>query len=95
MPGFFQVDVPAQCIAQDMRGVSTESASGCEVVIKRLAIIRVHTIIDDDARPLPRRQALDDYFTAACALGGHTPHILRDALSWHINLEETGQMLKK
>ncbi|MNE97076.1 hypothetical protein D3C80_1953700 [compost metagenome] len=40
-----------------MRGVSTESTSGCEVVIKRLAIIRVHTIIDDDARPLPRRQA--------------------------------------
>ena len=39
--------------------------------------------------------ALNDYFTAACAIGGHTPHILRDALSWHINLEENGQMLKK
>jgi succinyl-CoA:acetate CoA-transferase len=39
------------------------------------------------------RQALDDYFTSACALGGHTPHILRDALRWHINLEETGRML--
>ncbi|MNW19811.1 hypothetical protein D3C71_2199580 [compost metagenome] len=37
--------------------MSTESTSGCEVVIKRLAIIRVHTVIDDDARPLPRRQA--------------------------------------
>ena len=36
----------------------------------------------------------NDYFTAACAIGGHTPHILRDALSWHINLEETGHMLK-
>ncbi|MGB3126432.1 MAG: hypothetical protein WBB95_21705, partial [Pseudomonas sp.] len=30
----------------------------------------------------------------ACVLGGHTPHILREALSWHINLEETGHMLK-
>ncbi|HEY0288064.1 MAG TPA: acetyl-CoA hydrolase/transferase family protein [Pseudomonas sp.] len=39
------------------------------------------------------REALDRYFTAACAKGGHTPHVLRDALSWHINLQETGSML--
>ena len=30
---------------------------------------------------------------AACAKGGHTPHLLREALEWHINLEETGRML--
>ena len=27
------------------------------------------------------------------AIGGHTPHVLRDALSWHLNLEETGRMI--
>ena len=53
---------------------------------------RARVIIDNCVHP-DYRQALDDYFTAACALGGHTPHILRDALSWHINLEETGRML--
>ena len=41
-----------------------------------------------------RKEALNTYFDAACAIGGHTPHILREALSWHINLEETGHMLK-
>ena len=39
------------------------------------------------------RPALDAYFTAACAKGGHTPHLLREAMAWHINLEETGRML--
>ncbi|WP_228199993.1 hypothetical protein, partial [Acinetobacter nosocomialis] len=28
------------------------------------------------------------------AKGGHTPHLLREALSWHANFEETGQMLQ-
>jgi succinyl-CoA:acetate CoA-transferase len=53
---------------------------------------RARVIIDNCVHP-DYRQALDDYFTSACALGGHTPHILRDALRWHINLEETGRML--
>ncbi|MFF7707179.1 succinate CoA transferase [Pseudomonas sp. NPDC007930] len=39
------------------------------------------------------RPALADYFARACARGGHTPHILRDALAWHINAEETGCMV--
>jgi succinyl-CoA:acetate CoA-transferase len=55
---------------------------------------RARIIIDKCVHP-DYRQALNDYFTTACAIGGHTPHILRDALSWHINLEETGHMLKK
>ena len=54
---------------------------------------RARVIINNCVHP-DYRQALDDYFTAACAIGGHTPHILRDALSWHINLEETGRMLR-
>ncbi len=53
---------------------------------------RARVIIDNRVHP-DYREALNNYFSAACALGGHTPHILRDALSWHINLEETGKML--
>jgi succinyl-CoA:acetate CoA-transferase len=49
-------------------------------------------VIDNCVHP-DYREALNSYFAAACAIGGHTPHILRDALSWHINLEETGRML--
>lgn len=53
---------------------------------------RARVIIDNCVHPI-YRQALGDYFEAACKLGGHTPHILKDALSWHLNLEETGRML--
>jgi succinyl-CoA:acetate CoA-transferase len=49
-------------------------------------------IIDNCVHP-DYRDALNDYFERACQRGGHTPHILREALSWHINLEETGRML--
>ncbi|WQG59412.1 succinate CoA transferase [Pseudomonas sp. RTB3] len=54
---------------------------------------RARVIIDNCVHPA-YRDALNRYFEAACAIGGHTPHILREALSWHINLEETGHMLK-
>ena len=53
---------------------------------------RARVIIDNCVHP-DYRQALDDYFSAACVLGGHTPHLLREALNWHVNLEETGRML--
>ncbi|WP_434654330.1 acetyl-CoA hydrolase/transferase family protein [Pseudomonas sp. R3-56] len=53
---------------------------------------RARVIIDNCVHPI-YRQALSDYFEAACKLGGHTPHILKDALSWHLNLEETGRMV--
>ncbi|MDG6404816.1 hypothetical protein QCD79_35050, partial [Pseudomonas quasicaspiana] len=36
---------------------------------------------------------LNAYFAAACLKGGHTPHVLREALSWHARLDETGSML--
>ncbi|MEF9958226.1 MAG: hypothetical protein RR767_13665, partial [Acinetobacter sp.] len=39
------------------------------------------------------RDALNDYFDRACEKGGHTPHILREALAWHSNFEESGHML--
>lgn len=39
------------------------------------------------------RGALEDYFTTACRLGGHTPHILTEALAWHARFNECGTML--
>lgn len=53
---------------------------------------RARAVIDNCVHPDFREQ-LNDYFERACARGGHTPHILREAMQWHINLEETGRML--
>jgi succinyl-CoA:acetate CoA-transferase len=53
---------------------------------------RARLIIDNCVHPA-YREALSDYYRRACAIGGHTPHVLREALSWHLNLEETGRML--
>ncbi|TDV59817.1 acetyl-CoA hydrolase/transferase family protein [Pseudomonas sp. LP_7_YM] len=53
---------------------------------------RARVVIDNCVHPA-YREALNDYFRRACAIGGHTPHVLRDALGWHIRLEETGRML--
>ncbi len=53
---------------------------------------RARAIIDHCAHP-SYREALDDYFRRACAKGGHTPHLLREAMQWHIDLEETGSMI--
>jgi len=39
------------------------------------------------------REALTDYFERACERGGQTPHVLEEALSWHINQEKRGHML--
>jgi succinyl-CoA:acetate CoA-transferase len=52
---------------------------------------RARVIIDNCVHP-DYREALNAYFAAACKIGGHTPHVLREAISWHINLEETGRM---
>jgi len=53
---------------------------------------RARVIIDNCVHPL-YQAALNDYFDRSCERGGHTPHILREALSWHANFEETGHML--
>ena len=39
------------------------------------------------------RDALSDYFQRALARGGHTPHVIEEALSWHARLRERGTML--
>ena len=39
------------------------------------------------------RDQLRAYFDAACRRGGHTPHLLEQALSWHTRYQETQSML--
>lgn len=39
------------------------------------------------------REALADYYKRAAARGGHTPHLIEEALGWHDNLRRTGHML--
>jgi succinyl-CoA:acetate CoA-transferase len=41
----------------------------------------------------PYRQMLREYVEEAKQLGGHTPHVLEKALSWHVRFRETGSML--
>ncbi|WP_024599800.1 acetyl-CoA hydrolase/transferase family protein [Pseudoalteromonas sp. TAE56] len=40
------------------------------------------------------REAMLDYYERACERGGHTPHLLEEAFSWHIRLEQEGSMKK-
>jgi succinyl-CoA:acetate CoA-transferase len=41
----------------------------------------------------PFRQMLKDYVTEAEERGGHTPHVLEKALSWHTRYRDSGTML--
>lgn len=52
---------------------------------------RVELIINNCAHPSFRNQ-LWEYYEEALTRGGHTPHVLEKALSWHIRLSETGTM---
>ena len=52
---------------------------------------RAVRIIENCAHPDYKDQ-LRDYFDRACAKGGHTPHLLQEALSWHHRLETTKTM---
>ncbi|SON55940.1 Succinyl-CoA:coenzyme A transferase [Hartmannibacter diazotrophicus] len=52
---------------------------------------RAPLIIANCAHP-DYRDELADYFRRAVARGGHTPHVLEEALSWHVRLKETGSM---
>ena len=53
---------------------------------------RAVTIIANCVHPRYRAQ-LADYFERALGRGGHTPHILEEALSWHMRRKDTGTML--
>ncbi|MGB3276962.1 MAG: acetyl-CoA hydrolase/transferase C-terminal domain-containing protein, partial [Castellaniella sp.] len=52
---------------------------------------RAARIIEQCAHP-DYREALMDYFQRACAKGGHTPHLIGEALAWHERYADTGSM---
>lgn len=41
----------------------------------------------------PYRQMLRDYVAAAAPGGGHTPHVIENALAWHARYRDSGSML--
>lgn len=55
---------------------------------------RAVKIIENCAHPLYRDQ-LRAYYEEALTRGGHTPHVLEKAFSWHVRLAEEGTMLEK
>jgi succinyl-CoA:acetate CoA-transferase len=52
---------------------------------------RARTIIANCADP-QYRELLGDYFRRACVHGGQTPHLLDEALSWHVGFRDHGTM---
>ncbi|MEH7121723.1 acetyl-CoA hydrolase/transferase family protein [Bacillus sp. JJ1503] len=54
---------------------------------------RVELIIENCAHPMYREQ-LREYYHEALTRGGHTPHVLEKALSWHSDFAKNGTMLK-
>lgn len=52
---------------------------------------RAQLIINNCCHPEYRDQ-LNDYYQEALSRGGHTPHALEKALSWHVNLSQKGTM---
>ncbi|NDP38335.1 MAG: acetyl-CoA hydrolase/transferase family protein [Rhodoferax sp.] len=50
-------------------------------------------VIIDHCVAQPYRQMLQAYVARAKQRGGHTPHILEEALSWHSRYRDTGSML--
>ncbi|WP_343315992.1 acetyl-CoA hydrolase/transferase family protein [Brucella sp. BE17] len=55
---------------------------------------RARVIIDHCAHPDYRDQ-LNDYFARASVRGGHTPHLLEEAFSWHTNRQQSGTMQRQ
>ncbi len=53
---------------------------------------RAETIIRNCIHPSYRDLA-SDYLRRASQRGGHTPHLLEEAFSWHLRAQETGSML--
>lgn len=55
---------------------------------------RASLLIDNCAHPMYREQ-LQAYYEEALNRGGHTPHIIEKAFSWHSNLAKNGTMLER
>lgn len=56
---------------------------------------RSRVIINNCAHPMYRDQLLAYVERAEKEVGGHTPHIIEEALAWHGNFKKTGTMLLK
>lgn len=52
---------------------------------------RAKVIIENCVHP-DYKEILEDYFNRACEKGGHTPHLLKEAIEWHTNFEDYGSM---
>lgn len=55
---------------------------------------RAELIIENCVHPYYKDQ-IKDYYREALTRGGHTPHILEKAFSWHENYKKTGTMHEK
>ncbi|WP_100401436.1 acetyl-CoA hydrolase/transferase family protein [Bacillus sp. FJAT-42315] len=55
---------------------------------------RARVIINNCVHPMYKKQ-ISAYFDEALKRGGHTPHVLEKAFSWHTNFAENGTMLKE
>ena len=53
---------------------------------------RAEIIIANCVHPI-YREALRGYYRRALLRGGHTPHLIEEALAWHDSLRRTGKML--
>ena len=52
---------------------------------------RARVIIENCTHPI-YRDSLSDYFKRALKRGGHTPHLLEEAFSWHDAYRKRGTM---
>ncbi|PTL78318.1 acetyl-CoA hydrolase/transferase family protein [Vitiosangium sp. GDMCC 1.1324] len=55
---------------------------------------RAETIIRNCVHPSYRELA-QEYYRSALKRGGHTPHLLEEAFSWHTRYQQTGSMLPR
>lgn len=72
--------IVTECGVADLRGLSPKERS--------------FEIVNKCAHP-DYRSALKDYIERAGRKGGHEPHLLEEAFSWHTALEEKGTMQKQ
>lgn len=54
---------------------------------------RAEAIIENCVHP-DYKDEIRDYFKRACERGGHTPHLMEEAFTFHIRFNETGSMKK-
>lgn len=52
---------------------------------------RAQRVLDNCVHPTYRDE-LADYYARALTRGGHTPHLIEEAFSWHVRARETGSM---